>query len=366
MVTETAMQAGPRPHSPGRQRGGRITLAGALLMSCGVIATFSSLVAAMAAYRGNDLLGDEHHVTFTQAVVDEGTRQALVVVRTIPTRASGGCTWRLGTLCLRDAAGLPTFCQELWGIRSLANTPSGVFAGGEDGVIRQLSAHWRCGAARIIGEQPNDPVLELSCSADGSYLLSRGGNTLYFWTLPEGKLSHQLDFSSIGSAVLAADARSIYCSKRGQVEQCDVRSGDVLRTITSHDEVVALALHPNGQRLATLGQDRQLRVFDLPSGKLLWQRLCLDDLHLSRPSILSPAICFSPNAWLACAYSSGDSTLATIAVFHSETGLPQGRYQGHTDRVLGMAFTSDQRLYSWSCDGAFLDWTLPLPRPSTH
>jgi len=334
------------------------------VLSGTAIGTFSVLIVVIAGLGGAPALHDMQIVATTDAVVGDDGEQALVVQRVAVQNAPGGCRWRLGMLELSQPDRSLEIVPQQSPITTLVNTSQGVIAGGPDGVLRRLSADWHSGEAKILGRQPNDPVIDLSCSADGRRLLSQGRDALYLWELPGGRLLHQLEFKSTGFAVLAADGRTIFCNYAGDVVERDAKSGDILRTVTTHDQIMGLSLRPDGCRLATLGHDRCLRMFEVPSGRLLWERAFPDGVDAARPAILSPALTFSPTAWLACAYSA-EGRASTVVLFDADTGEQQGRYHGHADRVLGAAFTTDQRLYSWGADGVLLPWLLPASAPRT-
>jgi hypothetical protein len=361
MTAVNAMPTKSVQHASSNHRRGRVTPAGALVMSCSALAVFSLLVAAVAAYSGNDSLRDVDNRAFLDAVVDEQRLEALVLVRSIPETAPGGSEYRLGVLDLAQPKAPPRLLAQQWIPTTLQKTAHGIFVGDQGGAIWRLDDNLESGDDTIVCRHPlGDPVMELSCSADGRRLMSRGLHTLYFWDLPEGKLTHQWQLDLPGFAALTPDGEAVYCSQGGTVLEIQAKSGEVLREIAVHDHVAALVVSANGRRLATLANDRQLRVYALPGGELLWERACLGyEGHELRAVILSPALTFSESGWLACGYSDQNNASTTMALWDAETGTLAGRYQGHRNRVLGAAFAGEQRLHSWDADGAWFSWALP-------
>ncbi len=69
------------------------------------------------------------------------------------------------------------------------------------------------------------------------------------------------------NVLFTPDSRTLICgSPNGSIFLWDVPSGDLRQTLTGHDGgILALALDPTGTRLASSGQDRTLRLWQMPA-----------------------------------------------------------------------------------------------------
>jgi WD40 repeat protein len=77
----------------------------------------------------------------------------------------------------------------------------------------------------------------------------------------------------------------------------------------------------------------------------------------SRPLVSIARVCFSPGSERVVS-SSFDDGAWSLLVWDADDGQRQGRLAGHTNVILGMRFTEDGTLYSWSTDGTLREWDL--------
>ncbi len=130
-----------------------------------------------------------------------------------------------------------------------------------------------------------------------------------------------------------------------------------LRTLQGHGQAVnCVSFSPDGQRLATVGFDKALRIWDAATGKPL--------TTVPLPEI-SICLAFSPTGdRLAVGYWVADeSQPQAIDVFDTTTWKSQACLRGHGARVIDVAFDrSGQKLVSTSSDRTLRLWNLASGR----
>jgi WD40 repeat protein len=136
----------------------------------------------------------------------------------------------------------------------------------------------------------------------------------------------------------------------------DVQSGKRVLTLPGQTEweAYATAVSPDGKLLASTATDKQILVWELPSGKL---RLQLKDLKEKLA-----ALAFSPDS--ATLAGAGGEKL--IHLWDTTTGKLRRSVAGHRDWICTLAFSPDGRtIASGSCDWGFHrahDWPRPPSR----
>ncbi|MCC7419390.1 MAG: protein kinase [Planctomycetaceae bacterium] len=181
---------------------------------------------------------------------------------TLPVAAAGGDALlrsRPGTVMLHDPAyeygGHVAHLGHTAAVTAVAFRPDGrqFVSGGADGVLKIWSAEVHPEVVRLP-VQPS--ATRVAVGRDGRYV-AVGGRSAY-WTESRGFVSMP---GPNGEPVLAAKAR-------GTVKLCDIRSGKELLTLTSGPgDVLGLAVDPDLKWVAAGGEDRQVHLWELASGR---------------------------------------------------------------------------------------------------
>jgi WD40 repeat protein len=197
------------------------------------------------------------------------------------------------------------------------------------------------------------PVRAVAVSPDGKIVASGRGNQIHLYKptgeflktivdpnlkTPDGKPAAAAHISLVESLAFSADGKTLASGSFQEVKLWDADSGAIKQTVTGFaDRVVALHFSPDGKYLATGGgaatEDGEVKIFDV-SGKPV-----VDFKTSHSDTVLG--VCFSP-----------DSTkLATCGAdkFVKVWEVPSGKllksFEGHTHHVLDVG---------WKSDGKFL------------
>jgi len=123
-------------------------------------------------------------------------------------------------------------------------------------------------------------VEALSYSPDGKYLASGGYQEVILWDFQTGALRHRLTGFSERVVALAfsPDSKMLATgggapTEDGELRVYDVDTGKLVVDIKNghSDQVFGVCFDPTGKMLASCGADKFVKVFEIPSGKLVKQ-----------------------------------------------------------------------------------------------
>jgi eukaryotic-like serine/threonine-protein kinase len=148
---------------------------------------------------------------------------------------------------------------------------------------------------------------------------------------------------TVTSVVYSPDGRFLATSCRdGLVRLWDATNGDFVRMLGSHEQgAMAVAYHPDGTRIASSGLDGLVKVWDVASGRLL------QSLRGHQGTVF--CVAYSPDG---SRLASGDGyppwesarhlrTQGNVKVWDASKGLELFTLKGHSQNVMGVAFSPD-------------------------
>ncbi|MDA1215117.1 MAG: hypothetical protein O2955_21675, partial [Planctomycetota bacterium] len=271
-----------------------------------------------------------------------------------------------------------------------------IFLGGQDGVVRlvnwppkppqNLSGHSDQVAAvaisadnRFVISGGYDQIVQLSNLADGQPLrtltgqvgrvfsvgLSHDGmwsasgsetGTIQFWKTADGMLGpllaghtgsvNDLSFHPEKPLVLSAGLDGT------------VRVWEIPKPVTpvlGHSQsVAAVAVTPDGKKMATASLDKSVRLSHVADGQ---PKLAITDF----PQPIQSMAITSKNQQLAVGDVTGD-----IWIRSSENGAMRSSWGGHVGPVTAIQYLGEEQLVSTGGDGTLKTWKLPLSPPQTQ
>jgi WD40 repeat protein len=263
--------------------------------------------------------------------------------------------------------GLRQGSAELLGVRSLQPQDVAISPGGNavaivcvDGSIHAVSdlLHVTAGTAmprpRLFARSEDPNVARLVFSPDGRLLAAIGECSVTVWQWPDGtRLSRRRHSSkSLRVLVFSEDSEKIV-SPGQERELCiwDVNSGKLIEANAMTEDARFAVLSPDTRLVASVvAQGHRIVVRPLGGGDPLWQA-----------TWAFPAIAFDHQGRRVASVVTQRGRIG-IAIRDALTGRQLSILYGHDDVVAGLAFCSDGRLYSWDCGGHIRSWNVEEQR----
>jgi hypothetical protein len=222
--------------------------------------------------------------------------------------------------------------------------PPGLFAGKGTGPLKLVAPL-----------APLAPITAVAFSPDNRFLACGSFRRVVVWNRERGDvvatkhdpigMVQALAFSPDGKTLWIAGGESAI---RGELKA--YRTSDwqpAAEFAPSPDVLTGMAISPDGRRIACVGYDRQLRMFDLAPGKESWSVKAHSDT----------AFCV--------AFSRDGKELVTggkdkaVKIWNSETGKSDRTLNGHRDEVYAVAFSDDGKtVFSSGLEPQIRKWNL--------
>lgn len=185
-----------------------------------------------------------------------------------------------------------------------------------------------------IAFSPWDHVLALAWSPDGSLLAAAAGSQVYIYrypdltqaaVLPIGVRCSQLVFDPFATPerpLLAAAVRD------GSLQLWDPLSGSLMARWEAHRKSAnSLAFSPDGNSLASVGNDAMVRIWDLSQFRISQDVLIEMKAEMIGGAVAVPAVRYSPDGLLLASVDLGvirlrdPQTQRLVRTLHTETSL---------------------------------------------
>jgi WD40 repeat protein len=272
-----------------------------------------------------------------------------------------GCWRDVVLLRLRRGGAVPL------GVRSLQPQDVAIAPGGNavaivcgDGSIHAVSDLFNVTAeatmprSRLFARSEDRNVARLVFSPDGSRLAAIGECSVTVWQWPDGTRLSRRRHSSKTLRVLAFSEDSGKIVSLGQErELCiwDANSGKLIEANAMTEDARFAVLSPDTRLVASLvPQGQRILMRPLGGGDPLWQA-----------TWSFPAIAFDHQGRRVASVVTQRGRIG-IDVRDALTGKQLSILYGHDDVVAGLAFCSDGLLYSWDCGGHIRSWNVEEQR----
>jgi WD40 repeat protein/DNA-binding XRE family transcriptional regulator len=270
-------------------------------------------------------------------------------------------------------------------VRAIALRPDrSVIAGCEDGSIRI----WDSPSLTILGH--GSDTTWSAAFIGGQALLGRANGTVEFRNLASGESARILEAGGgrLWSLATGPDIVAVACGD-GSVRLWSLTSDWTLNLNEEERRTWCVALNGAGTRLAASSTGGIIRVWDLPSGQMLWERQAHDGRVRSMAFDDSGNVLLTgggdglarlwhfPRGEKAEEFAHGTSWVRAVALdsvgtriavgcgpgdiymHHIADGQDVAKLYGHSGRVLMVGFTADPNvLVSAAADGTIRSWSL--------
>jgi len=223
------------------------------------------------------------------------------------------------------------------------------------------------GGAALFDLRNNKVQFEIDCPAasgalspDGVLLALGGVNNIFLWDLRRGNLLRRLEYEGIvRSLAFTPDGKILVSGSpffKSMTTFWDVATG---RSIRQLDNLAAgawsIAVSPDG-RLLVVATSYKVFLFEIDTGRLKMQRFEHENAR---------CVAFSPDCFLFAV--GGNYKDSSIRLCETATGREIRRFEGHTDDVRSIIFSSNGKLLaSGSDDKSVMLWDVRTGRVLQH
>jgi WD40 repeat protein len=199
------------------------------------------------------------------------------------------------------------------------------------------------------------PITALAASNDAKSLAISGFHEITLWDAQSGKLAGRIPGlpEKIQAMAWLADGKTLVVAggrplRTGEVWLVDVEQRKATKRIhQTTDTVLALAVSPDGKRLAIGGADNRVALFSLPDAKPLW--------NVEAHADWVTALAFSPDG-TRLASASRDRTARLLS---PADGHIEATHTGHETAVLSLTFLpNNKEILSGDAAGYVRHWDL--------
>jgi WD40 repeat protein len=264
-----------------------------------------------------------------------------------------------------DSAHLTAFMPHMHSSPSCLASIRGsqqIVIGGWDGSIYLADVTKPDEQPFLLGRHLDGGTMSLQCSPSGKYLASRTAFWLRAWDLTSCQLIWEQAAQEMTCHAIDPESRRVVSGRYdGYIEEWNLETGALVRAAANpqcEGAICDVDFHVDGRLLATISKG-------FARGEAHLLRWPPDDGTWSAGG--SPWRCgwarrstFSPDGAYLVTTSEDSKYLLDVWDVRSRKRL--GTLEGHQQFVLGTAFSSDRRLFSWSADGTIRVWDVTRQR----
>jgi general transcriptional corepressor TUP1 len=201
----------------------------------------------------------------------------------------------------------------------------------------------------------NSVVPSIQFSADGKYVATGCNRTAQIFDVKTGQKTSTFSDETtdpgdmyIRAVCFSPDGQSLATGGQDRIIRIwDIAQGKIRNTLIGHEQdIYTLSWSPDGRRIASGSGDRTVRLWDVETGQCLFDFATGDG---------ATSVAFSPDGRFLAAGSLDRS----VRLWDTEMGSLVEKLDGHTDSVYSVAFSPDgHHLLSGSLDKTVKLWEL--------